>query len=154
MSSRSQKSSPTQLFNWVRSHVPSFGDKHSHNSLLAPGPSLLRQVPLPSHHSLLLFFLFFDPLPPLPADCETDGYLSSSGFLDASDPALQPPGGMPSSPAEPNLCLPSVRGGHPRAFQPFKAHDLSLSPDSQPPSPFPGFLEHTILVLMSPILFP
>nr|AAO18238.1 putative protein kinase WNK4 [Rattus norvegicus] len=41
------------------------------------------------------------------SDCETDGYLSSSGFLDASDPALQPPGGMPSSPAEPHLCLPS-----------------------------------------------
>uniref|UniRef100_A0A8C5P4H2 Serine/threonine-protein kinase WNK4 n=1 Tax=Jaculus jaculus TaxID=51337 RepID=A0A8C5P4H2_JACJA len=42
------------------------------------------------------------------SDCETDGYLSSSGFLDASDPALQPPGGMPSSPAESHLCLPSA----------------------------------------------
>ncbi|XP_006534201.1 serine/threonine-protein kinase WNK4 isoform X4 [Mus musculus] len=41
------------------------------------------------------------------SDCETDGYLSSSGFLDASDPALQPPGGLPSSPAESHLCLPS-----------------------------------------------
>lgn len=55
---------------------------------------------------------FFDPLPPPPADCETDGYLSSSGFLDASDPALQAPKGVPSSPAESHLCLPSVRGGH------------------------------------------
>ncbi|XP_062030839.1 serine/threonine-protein kinase WNK4 [Lepus europaeus] len=42
------------------------------------------------------------------SDCETDGYLSSSGFLDASDPALQPPGGVPSSPAETRLCLPSA----------------------------------------------
>ncbi|XP_037347423.1 serine/threonine-protein kinase WNK4 [Talpa occidentalis] len=42
------------------------------------------------------------------SDCETDGYLSSSGFLDASDPALQSPIGMPSSPAEPHLCLPSA----------------------------------------------
>ncbi|XP_012582141.1 PREDICTED: serine/threonine-protein kinase WNK4 isoform X2 [Condylura cristata] len=42
------------------------------------------------------------------SDCETDGYLSSSGFLDASDPALQPPIGVPSSPAEPHLCLPSA----------------------------------------------
>ncbi|XP_041499947.1 serine/threonine-protein kinase WNK4 isoform X5 [Microtus oregoni] len=41
------------------------------------------------------------------SDCETDGYLSSSGFLDASDPVLQPPGGVPSSPAESHLCLPS-----------------------------------------------
>ncbi|XP_050012435.1 serine/threonine-protein kinase WNK4 isoform X3 [Alexandromys fortis] len=41
------------------------------------------------------------------SDCETDGYLSSSGFLDASDPALQPPRGVPSSPAESHLCLPS-----------------------------------------------
>uniref|UniRef100_A0A2K6EKS1 Serine/threonine-protein kinase WNK4 n=1 Tax=Propithecus coquereli TaxID=379532 RepID=A0A2K6EKS1_PROCO len=41
------------------------------------------------------------------SDCETDGYLSSSGLLDASDPALQPPGGVPSSPAESHLCLPS-----------------------------------------------
>ncbi|XP_038184335.1 serine/threonine-protein kinase WNK4 isoform X2 [Arvicola amphibius] len=41
------------------------------------------------------------------SDCETDGYLSSSGFLDASDPALQPPGAVPSSPAESHLCLPS-----------------------------------------------
>ncbi|XP_036053854.1 serine/threonine-protein kinase WNK4 isoform X2 [Onychomys torridus] len=41
------------------------------------------------------------------SDCETDGYLSSSGFLDASDPALQAPGGVPSSPAESHLCLPS-----------------------------------------------
>ncbi|XP_005070201.1 LOW QUALITY PROTEIN: serine/threonine-protein kinase WNK4 [Mesocricetus auratus] len=41
------------------------------------------------------------------SDCETDGYLSSSGFLDASDPAFQPPGGVPSSPAESHLCLPS-----------------------------------------------
>ncbi|KAI5928861.1 Serine/threonine-protein kinase WNK4 [Manis javanica] len=42
------------------------------------------------------------------SDCETDGYLSSSGFLDTSDPALQPPRGVPSSPAEPHLCLPSA----------------------------------------------
>lgn len=42
------------------------------------------------------------------SDCETDGYLSSSGFLDASDPALQPPSGVPSSPAESHLCLPSA----------------------------------------------
>ncbi|XP_012377452.2 serine/threonine-protein kinase WNK4 isoform X3 [Dasypus novemcinctus] len=42
------------------------------------------------------------------SDCETDGYLSSSGFLDASDPALQPPGGVPSSPAESHLRLPSA----------------------------------------------
>ncbi|XP_023581010.1 serine/threonine-protein kinase WNK4 isoform X2 [Trichechus manatus latirostris] len=42
------------------------------------------------------------------SDCETDGYLSSSGFLDASDPALQPPRGVPSSPAESHLCLPSA----------------------------------------------
>lgn len=42
------------------------------------------------------------------SDCETDGYLSSSGFLDASDPALQPPSGVPSSPAESHLCLPST----------------------------------------------
>ncbi|XP_077020411.1 serine/threonine-protein kinase WNK4 isoform X2 [Tamandua tetradactyla] len=42
------------------------------------------------------------------SDCETDGYLSSSGFLDASDPALQPPGVVPSSPAESHLCLPSA----------------------------------------------
>uniref|UniRef100_A0A8I3WS23 Serine/threonine-protein kinase WNK4 n=1 Tax=Callithrix jacchus TaxID=9483 RepID=A0A8I3WS23_CALJA len=42
------------------------------------------------------------------SDCETDGYLSSSGFLDASDPALQPPTGVPSSPAESHLCLPSA----------------------------------------------
>ncbi|XP_027949884.1 serine/threonine-protein kinase WNK4 isoform X4 [Eumetopias jubatus] len=42
------------------------------------------------------------------SDCETDGYLSSSGFLDASDPAFQPPGGVPSSPAESHLCLPSA----------------------------------------------
>ncbi|KAM4842929.1 serine/threonine-protein kinase WNK4 isoform 2-T2 [Thomomys bottae] len=41
------------------------------------------------------------------SDCETDGYLSSSGFLDASDPALQPPVVVPSSPAESHLCLPS-----------------------------------------------
>ncbi|XP_014646130.1 PREDICTED: serine/threonine-protein kinase WNK4 [Ceratotherium simum simum] len=42
------------------------------------------------------------------SDCETDGYLSSSGFLDASDPALQPPRGVPSSPAESHLHLPSA----------------------------------------------
>ncbi|XP_028376918.1 serine/threonine-protein kinase WNK4 isoform X2 [Phyllostomus discolor] len=42
------------------------------------------------------------------SDCETDGYLSSSGFLDASDPALQPPRGAPSSPAESHLRLPSA----------------------------------------------
>ncbi|XP_037665697.1 serine/threonine-protein kinase WNK4 isoform X2 [Choloepus didactylus] len=42
------------------------------------------------------------------SDCETDGYLSSSGFLDASDPALQPPRGVPSSPAESHLRLPSA----------------------------------------------
>ncbi|GAB5581101.1 serine/threonine-protein kinase WNK4 isoform X5 [Prionailurus iriomotensis] len=42
------------------------------------------------------------------SDCETDGYLSSSGFLDASDPAFQPPGEVPSSPAESHLCLPSA----------------------------------------------
>uniref|UniRef100_A0A8D1TL67 non-specific serine/threonine protein kinase n=1 Tax=Sus scrofa TaxID=9823 RepID=A0A8D1TL67_PIG len=42
------------------------------------------------------------------SDCETDGYLSSSGFLDASDPALQPPKGVPSSPAESHLRLPSA----------------------------------------------
>ncbi|XP_007536879.1 serine/threonine-protein kinase WNK4 isoform X2 [Erinaceus europaeus] len=42
------------------------------------------------------------------SDCETDGYLSSSGFLDASDPALQPPREVPSSPAESHLCLPSA----------------------------------------------
>uniref|UniRef100_A0A8C3WYM3 Serine/threonine-protein kinase WNK4 n=1 Tax=Catagonus wagneri TaxID=51154 RepID=A0A8C3WYM3_9CETA len=42
------------------------------------------------------------------SDCETDGYLSSSGFLDASDPALQPPTGVPSSPAESHLRLPSA----------------------------------------------
>ncbi|KAL2764999.1 serine/threonine-protein kinase WNK4 isoform 2, partial [Daubentonia madagascariensis] len=41
------------------------------------------------------------------SDCETDGYLSSSGVLDASDPALQPPGVVPSSPAESHLRLPS-----------------------------------------------
>lgn len=72
---------------------------------------------------------FFDLFPPLPADCETDGYLSSSGFLDVSDPALQTPSGVPSSPAESHLCLPSVRGGHPgagRGFQPFQTYDLSL----------------------------
>ncbi|XP_012933140.1 serine/threonine-protein kinase WNK4 isoform X2 [Heterocephalus glaber] len=40
------------------------------------------------------------------SDCETDGYLSSSGFLDASDCALAPPGEVPSSPAEPRLHLP------------------------------------------------
>lgn len=105
--------------------------------------------------SYYYYYYFFDPLPPLPADCETDGYLSSSGFLDASDPALHPPGRVPSSPAESHLCLPSVRGGHPGAFQPFKAQALSLSPESQPPNPFPGFLKHhTILAHMSPILFP
>ncbi|XP_006833767.1 PREDICTED: serine/threonine-protein kinase WNK4-like [Chrysochloris asiatica] len=42
------------------------------------------------------------------SDCETDGYLSSSGFLDASDPAIQSPGGVPSSPAEAHLRLPSA----------------------------------------------
>ncbi|KAM6174661.1 LOW QUALITY PROTEIN: serine/threonine-protein kinase WNK4 [Erethizon dorsatum] len=42
------------------------------------------------------------------SDCETDGYLSSSGFLDASDPSLAPPGEVPSSPAEPQLHLPSA----------------------------------------------
>ncbi|XP_054988940.1 serine/threonine-protein kinase WNK4 isoform X1 [Sorex araneus] len=42
------------------------------------------------------------------SDCETDGYLSSSGFLDASDPALQPLRGVPSSPAESHLRLPSA----------------------------------------------
>ncbi|XP_025135886.1 serine/threonine-protein kinase WNK4 isoform X3 [Bubalus bubalis] len=42
------------------------------------------------------------------SDCETDGYLSSSGFLDASDPALQPPSGVPSSPAESHLRLPAA----------------------------------------------
>ncbi|XP_043760620.1 serine/threonine-protein kinase WNK4 isoform X3 [Cervus elaphus] len=42
------------------------------------------------------------------SDCETDGYLSSSGFLDASDPALQPPSGVPSSPAESHLHLPAA----------------------------------------------
>ncbi|XP_006901787.1 PREDICTED: serine/threonine-protein kinase WNK4 [Elephantulus edwardii] len=42
------------------------------------------------------------------SDCETDGYLSSSGFLDASDPALQPPGRLLSSPAESHLRLPSA----------------------------------------------
>ncbi|XP_047614927.1 serine/threonine-protein kinase WNK4 isoform X2 [Phacochoerus africanus] len=42
------------------------------------------------------------------SDCETDGYLSSSGFLDASDPTLQPPKGVPSSPAESHLRLPSA----------------------------------------------
>ncbi|KAM6163567.1 serine/threonine-protein kinase WNK4 [Rhynchocyon petersi] len=42
------------------------------------------------------------------SDCETDGYLSSSGFLDASDPALQPPGRVPSSPTESHLLLPSA----------------------------------------------
>ncbi|KAM5310366.1 serine/threonine-protein kinase WNK4 isoform 1-T1 [Glossophaga mutica] len=42
------------------------------------------------------------------SDCETDGYLSSSGFLDASDPALQPPREVPSSPAESHLRLPAA----------------------------------------------
>ncbi|XP_068833914.1 serine/threonine-protein kinase WNK4 isoform X1 [Capricornis sumatraensis] len=42
------------------------------------------------------------------SDCETDGYLSSSGFLDASDPALQPPSGVLSSPAESHLRLPAA----------------------------------------------
>uniref|UniRef100_H0X1J8 Serine/threonine-protein kinase WNK4 n=1 Tax=Otolemur garnettii TaxID=30611 RepID=H0X1J8_OTOGA len=41
------------------------------------------------------------------SDCETDGYLSSSGFLDASDPALQPPGRVLSSLTESHLRLPS-----------------------------------------------
>ncbi|KFO28546.1 Serine/threonine-protein kinase WNK4 [Fukomys damarensis] len=40
------------------------------------------------------------------SDCETDGYLSSSGCLDASDPALAPPGEVPPSPAKPWLHLP------------------------------------------------
>ncbi|KAF6300146.1 WNK lysine deficient protein kinase 4 [Rhinolophus ferrumequinum] len=42
------------------------------------------------------------------SDCETDGYLSSSGFLDVSDPALHPPRGVPSSPDESHLRLPSA----------------------------------------------
>ncbi|XP_013374710.1 PREDICTED: serine/threonine-protein kinase WNK4 [Chinchilla lanigera] len=42
------------------------------------------------------------------SDCETDGYLSSSGFLDASDPARVPPGEAPFSPSEPLLHLPSA----------------------------------------------
>lgn len=108
---------------------PSLRDKYSHNSLLAPGSSLTGRSP-PYHHSPLLLLLLFDPPPPLPADCETDGYLSSSGFLDASDPALQPPAGVPSSPAESHLCLPSVRGGVLR--EPSSDHDLSLSLESQP----------------------
>uniref|UniRef100_A0A8W4F6B3 non-specific serine/threonine protein kinase n=1 Tax=Sus scrofa TaxID=9823 RepID=A0A8W4F6B3_PIG len=57
------------------------------------------------------------------SDCETDGYLSSSGFLDASDPALQPPKGVPSSPAESHLRLPSVRGDHMGGSQPCPASD-------------------------------
>ncbi|XP_023573782.1 serine/threonine-protein kinase WNK4 isoform X2 [Octodon degus] len=42
------------------------------------------------------------------SDCETDGYLSSSGFLDTSDPGRAPPGEVPSSPTEPQLHLPSA----------------------------------------------
>lgn len=89
------------------SHEAPSGKELSHSALLAPGPSA-QTGPFLCHH----FPLFFDPLPPSPADCETDGYLSSSGFLDASDPALQPPRGVPSSPDESHLCLPSVRRDH------------------------------------------
>uniref|UniRef100_A0A286X901 Serine/threonine-protein kinase WNK4 n=2 Tax=Cavia porcellus TaxID=10141 RepID=A0A286X901_CAVPO len=42
------------------------------------------------------------------SDCETDGYLSSSGFLDAADPALVTPEEVPSSLVEPQLHLPSA----------------------------------------------
>ncbi|XP_074079931.1 serine/threonine-protein kinase WNK4 isoform X5 [Macrotis lagotis] len=42
------------------------------------------------------------------SDCETDGYVSSSGFIETSDPVLQPPGREPSSPADPQICLPSA----------------------------------------------
>ncbi|KAM9003884.1 serine/threonine-protein kinase WNK4 isoform X1 [Sarcophilus harrisii] len=42
------------------------------------------------------------------SDCETDGYVSSSGFIETSDPVLQPPGREPSSPADPHISLPSA----------------------------------------------
>uniref|UniRef100_A0A4X2LW30 Serine/threonine-protein kinase WNK4 n=2 Tax=Vombatus ursinus TaxID=29139 RepID=A0A4X2LW30_VOMUR len=42
------------------------------------------------------------------SDCETDGYISSSGFIETSDPVLQPHGREPSSPADPQICLPSA----------------------------------------------
>ncbi|XP_007482217.1 serine/threonine-protein kinase WNK4 isoform X2 [Monodelphis domestica] len=42
------------------------------------------------------------------SDCETDGYLSSSGFIENSDPVLQPPGREPFSPADPQISLPSA----------------------------------------------
>ncbi|KAK7802184.1 hypothetical protein U0070_008724 [Myodes glareolus] len=76
------------------------------------------------------------------SDCETDGYLSSSGFLDASDPALQPPVGVPSSPAESHLCLPSYSSppipgtislGH------HNHHQQLLSPDLTKCILFQGF---------------
>ncbi|XP_036611503.1 serine/threonine-protein kinase WNK4 [Trichosurus vulpecula] len=42
------------------------------------------------------------------SDCETDGYVSSSGFMETSDPVLQPHGREPPSPADPQICLPSA----------------------------------------------
>ncbi|XP_043818841.1 serine/threonine-protein kinase WNK4 isoform X3 [Dromiciops gliroides] len=42
------------------------------------------------------------------SDCETDGYVSSSGFIETSESVPQPPGSVPSSPADPQLCLPSA----------------------------------------------
>ncbi|XP_039331702.1 serine/threonine-protein kinase WNK4 isoform X1 [Saimiri boliviensis] len=70
------------------------------------------------------------------SDCETDGYLSSSGFLDASDPALQPPRGVPSSPAESHLCLPSAfalsipRSGPGSDFSPGDRYVLGYASDA------------------------
>ncbi|XP_057571811.1 serine/threonine-protein kinase WNK4 [Hippopotamus amphibius kiboko] len=77
---------------------------------MAPGPSSVfspePEEPEADQHQPFLFR--HASYSSTTSDCETDGYLSSSGFLDASDPALQPPKGVPSSPAESHLRLPSA----------------------------------------------
>ncbi|XP_069884064.1 serine/threonine-protein kinase WNK4 isoform X1 [Dipodomys merriami] len=76
---------------------------------MAPGPSTAfptesEEPEADQHQSFLFRHASYSSTT---SDCETDGYLSSSGFLDASDPALQPPVVVPPSPAESHLCLPS-----------------------------------------------
>ncbi|XP_047399513.1 serine/threonine-protein kinase WNK4 isoform X1 [Sciurus carolinensis] len=77
---------------------------------MAPGPSVTfpaepEEPEADQHQSFLFRHASYSSTT---SDCETDGYLSSSGFLDASDPVLQPLGGVPSSPDESHLRLPSA----------------------------------------------
>ncbi|XP_027726417.1 serine/threonine-protein kinase WNK4 isoform X1 [Vombatus ursinus] len=70
------------------------------------------------------------------SDCETDGYISSSGFIETSDPVLQPHGREPSSPADPQICLPSAfalsipRSGPASDFSPGDSFPLPSSTSS------------------------